>query len=51
MSSPSESLEGVETHEMKSDLQHSGARHGDITLQSEDHDLSQFGYKPELEVF
>lgn len=50
MSSPSQSLEGVETHEMKSDIQHSSVNHGDATLQSEDHDLSQFGYKPELEV-
>lgn len=54
MSSPSDSLEGpIETHEMKSEIHGSSfdVPPGEaIGQRSEDHDLSQFGYKAELEA-
>ena len=54
MSSPSQSLDGpTETHEMKSDIRDKSldVPTGEaIGERSEDYDLSQFGYKPELEV-
>jgi hypothetical protein len=50
MSSPSESLDGpTEVHEMKSELRETSLGEA-IGYRSEDHDLSEFGYKPELEV-
>ena len=54
MSSPSESLDGqTHVHEMKSDVRQSSLDlpPGEaIGIRPEDHDLSQFGYKAELEV-
>lgn len=51
MSSPSDSLDGpIEMHETKSDVHHDAPAGESIGHRPEDHDLSQFGYKAELEV-
>ena len=55
MSSPSDSLErSAEVHETKSDVVRDNSLDlppaEAIGLRPEDHDLSQFGYKAELEV-
>lgn len=51
MSSPSDSLDGpLEMHETKSDVRQDVPPGESIGHRPEDQDLSQFGYKAELEV-